>query len=141
MHVRLGLLMTAVVAAAGCEQDGVKGSDGVDASGQDGPTGPDADVGEDPCDMTGRWSAEQHTDSTALGANQHTTTWYFYEFAQTGDSFTATRSMNCGLIVDGTTTVTLDDNTQVIGGRRHAVGRDLQMSRRRAAEVAQLASR
>lgn len=111
MHVRLGLLMTAVVAAAGCEQDGVRGSDGVDASRQDGPTGPDADVGDDPCDMTGRWIAEQHTDSTALGANQHTTTWYFYEFAQTGDAFTATRSMNCGFVVDGTTTVTLGNDT------------------------------
>lgn len=122
MHVNLVLLMTVTLAAAGCEQDGVRGSDGVDGASQDGPTGPDADVGDDPCDMTGRWIAEQHVDSTALGANQHTTTWYFYEFTQTGDAFTATRSMNCGLVVDGTTTVTLGDDTLEALARMEVAG-------------------
>jgi hypothetical protein len=104
-------LSTIVLGAAGCEKDGVAGSDGTDALGIDGATGPDADVGADPCNMTGRWIAEQHVTATALSSPQRTTTWYFYEFSQTGDRFTATRAMNCGLVVDGTTTVTLDDAT------------------------------
>lgn len=102
-------VLTVAVMVSGCEQDGIAGSDGVDADGVDGPTGPDADVGEEPCDMTGRWIAEQHTVSVALGANQNTTNWYFYEFTQTGNRFTATKSYNCGFVVDGTTTVTLGD--------------------------------
>jgi hypothetical protein len=105
------IIAAALLVLAGCEKDGVNGSDGFDASSDAGPTGPDADVGEQPCNMTGRWIAEQHTTAIALGSPQNTTTWYFYEFTQTGDAFTATRSMNCGLVVDGSTTVTLDDAT------------------------------
>jgi len=120
MRIQLGLLMSATLAATGvtlglgatgCERDGVNGSDGFDAAADAGDTGPDADVGDQPCNMTGRWIAEQHVTSTALSSNQNTTTWYFYEFTQTGDRFTAVKSMNCGLVVDGTTTVTLDDAT------------------------------
>src|SRR5688572_19222000 len=104
-------LLTVSILVSGCEQDGIAGSDGVDAGGDDGPSGPDADVGDQPCDMTGRWIAEQHTVSVALGANQNTTNWYFYEFTQTGETFTATKALNCGFVVDGTTTVTLGDAT------------------------------
>lgn len=115
MRIRHGLvismLSTTALAPAGCEQDGVRGSDGTDASTDAGGGGPDADVGEQPCNMTGRWIAEQHVTAVALGSDQDTTTWYFYEFTQTGDRFTATRALNCGLVVDGTTTVTLDDAT------------------------------
>jgi hypothetical protein len=110
MRCLLHLLAIATV-VAGCERDGVVGEDNLDAGGDAGPTGPDADVGDLPCDMTGRWIGEQHTVSVALGADQRTTTWYFYEFTQTGDRFTAVRSLNCGFVVDGTTTVTLDDAT------------------------------
>lgn len=108
---RLLRVLAVSILVGGCEQDGIAGHDGVDSGGVDGPSGPDADVGEQPCDMTGRWIGEQHTVSTALGANQNTTNWYFYEFTQSGDRFTATRALNCGFVVDGTTTVTLDDAT------------------------------
>lgn len=108
-----GLLrvLTVAVMVSGCEQDGIAGSDGVDSGAADGPSGPDADVGEQPCDMTGRWIAEQHTVSVALGANQNTTNWFYYEITQDGDRFTATKALSCGFVVDGTTTVTLDDAT------------------------------
>lgn len=108
---RLLRVLTVTMLVSGCEQDGIAGIDGIDAGGDDGPTGPDADVGDDPCDMTGRWIGEQHTVSVALGANQNTTNWYYYEITQTGDAFTATKALNCGFVVDGTTTVTLDDAT------------------------------
>lgn len=120
MRVHLDLLKTATMVAAGavglaalagCERDGVNGSDGLDAGADGGATGPDADVGTLPCDMTGRWIAEQHVTSMALGSAQNTTTWYFYELTQSGDRFTAVKSMNCGLVVDGTTTVTIDNAT------------------------------
>ena len=111
MRFVLGAVVAVAVPAAACAKDGVNGSDGVDAGADAGPTGPDADVGERPCDMTGTWIAEQHTTSTALSTDQNTTTWYFYQFTQTGDRFVATRSYNCGLVVDGTTTVTIDDKT------------------------------
>jgi hypothetical protein len=104
-------VLTVTFLVSGCEQDGIAGNDGVDAGGDDGPTGPDADVGDKPCDMTGRWIGEQHTVSVALGANQNTTNWFYYEFTQTGDRFTATKAYNCGFVVDGTTTVTLSDPT------------------------------
>src|SRR5450432_2739604 len=98
-------------AAPGCSKDGVAGDDSVDAGADAGPTGPDANVGANPCDMTGVWIGEQHTVSTALGADQNTTTWYYYKIAQTGDHFAVTDQLNCGLVVDGTTTVTIDDAT------------------------------
>lgn len=104
-------VLAVTLMVSGCEQDGISGNDGVDSGGIDGPTGPDADVGEQPCNLTGRWIGEQHTVSVALGANQNTTNWYYYEFAQTGDAFTATKALNCGFVVDGTTTVTLGDAT------------------------------
>ena len=100
-----------IVLVGACSSDGVTGSDGVDA-GADAPmVGPDANVGANPCDMTGTWIAEQHTTSTALGSDQNTTTWYYYQITQSGDRFTVVDQLNCGLVVDGTTTVTLDDAT------------------------------
>ena len=64
-------------------------------------------VANEACNLTGSWVAEQHVVSTALNTDQNTTTWYYYEIEQTGDTFTMTKVMNCGLVVDGTTTVTL----------------------------------
>jgi hypothetical protein len=103
--------MTGLGSGAACSSDGVMGEDGVDAGADAKPTGPDANVGASPCDMTGTWIGEQHTTSTALGSDQNTTTWYYYKITQTGDRFTVTDQLNCGLVVDGTTTVTLDDAT------------------------------
>ncbi|HVK73510.1 MAG TPA: hypothetical protein VM734_09310 [Kofleriaceae bacterium] len=105
------LLVAATSGSVACAKDGIRGDDGPDAGPDAAAGGPDADVGPQPCDMTGIWIAEQHTTSTALGSDQNTTTWYFYQFSQTGDRFTAVKSLNCGLVVDGTTTVTLDDAT------------------------------
>ncbi len=110
-QLELLTIVALVAAVAACEQDGVAGDDGTGVEIDAGPTGPDADVGDQPCDMTGRWIGEQHTVSIALGANQNTTNWYFYEFTQTGERFTATKAYNCGFVVDGTTTVTLDNAT------------------------------
>jgi hypothetical protein len=93
-----------------CNPDGVQGDD-------DGPDRPDAGddsdapVGDTPCDMSGRWIAEQHVTSVALGADQDTTTWYYYEITQEGDTFTITKGLNCGLVVDGTASVGIDDAT------------------------------
>lgn len=107
--------------ATGCPQDGVNGDD---VSGDDidaGGGGIDAEVGDTPCDMTGRWIAEQHTVSTALSTDQNTTNWYYYEITQEGDRFTVVDSLNCGFVVDGTTTVTLDDATlQALAGTENA---------------------
>jgi hypothetical protein len=99
------------IALVACSSDGVNGSDGTDAGADAAAHGPDANVGARPCDMTGVWIAEQHTTSTALSSDQNTTTWYYYKIAQTGDHFTVTDQLNCGLVVDGTTTVTIDDAT------------------------------
>jgi len=94
-----------------CSNDGVDGSDGSDAGIDSMATGPDANVGTNPCDMTGVWIAEQHVTSTALSTDQNTTTWYYYKIAQTGDKFTVMDQLDCGLVVDGTVTVTLADAT------------------------------
>lgn len=97
--------------AAACAQDGVNGDDdGNDAPDADS-TRPDAEVGDAPCDMTGRWIAEQHTVSVALSTDQRTTNYFLFDITQEGDVFTITRALHCGFVVDGTTTVTLDDAT------------------------------
>jgi hypothetical protein len=108
MRFILGLALAAALAA--CAEDGVTGDDDDDATG-DGGVDVDAPPADLACDMTGVWIAEQHVTSIALGADQNTTTWYYYEFTQDGDDFTAVASLNCGLIVDGSTTVIIDDAT------------------------------
>jgi hypothetical protein len=114
----LGSVLSMFAAAAACSfcactPDGVEGDDDGGDDAPDANTGPDADVGDQPCSMAGRWIAEQHVVSTALGADQRTTTWYYYEIEQAAgsDTFTITKVNNCGLVVDGTTTVGLDDAT------------------------------
>jgi hypothetical protein len=106
----IATLVAACVTSA-CAPDGVLGDDD-GAGGPDGG-GPtiDADVGDSPCDMTGIWIAEQHTISIALATEQHTTNWYYYSIEQDGEAFTIVDALNCGFVVDGTTTVTLDDAT------------------------------
>jgi len=94
-----------------CAPDMVLGDDGATMGDAGGSSGPDANVGSGPCDMSGVWIAEQHTVSTAIGADQNTTNWYYYAITQTGDRFTITDGLNCGFVVDGTTTVTLSDAT------------------------------
>jgi hypothetical protein len=110
MRIVVGLTCVLAI-AAGCSKDGVSGDDGPDAGADASNSGPDANVGASPCDMTGVWIAEQHVTSTALSSDQNTTTWYYYKFTQQGDHFTVVDQLDCGLVVDGTTTVTLDDAT------------------------------
>ncbi len=54
--------------ASACVHDSVGADDiaGDDVAVDAGPNGPDADVGEGPCDMTGVWIVEQHTVAVAL---------------------------------------------------------------------------
>ncbi len=103
--------MVAAWLAPACAPDGVLGDDDGVGDPDGGTSGPDADVGERPCDMTGVWIAEQHTVSIALATDQNTTNWFYYRIEQTGDRFTIVDQLNCGFVVDGTTTVTVDDAT------------------------------
>lgn len=99
------------LALSACAPDQVLGDDDDTAHGDGGASGPDANTGNGPCDMTGTWIAEQHTLSTAIGADQNATNWFYYSITQSGDRFTIDASYNCGFVVDGTTTVTLSDAT------------------------------
>jgi len=95
---------------AGCPQDRVLGDDDSQAP-DSGPPPVDAPRPDAACDMTGLWISEQHIVSTALGADQRTTTWYYYQITQEGDVFTITKGLNCAFVVDGTTTVSVNDAT------------------------------
>jgi hypothetical protein len=102
------------VLAASCASDGVRGDDGlpiVSDAAADAVPGIDADPNR-PCDMAGAWIAEVHTiSSSMLGGDQNTTNWFYFEFSQDGESFTATRTLHCGLLVEGSVTVRLSDAT------------------------------
>jgi hypothetical protein len=125
--MRMLLLAALMFLLAGCPKDGIAGDDGGDdVTGDGGPTGPDADVGDTPCDMSGVWIAEQHTVSVALATDQLTTNYYYYEIEQTGDRFTIVDAMNCGFVVDGTTTVTLGDATLEALARQEMAGPNRQ---------------
>jgi hypothetical protein len=124
--MRMLLLGALMFVLAGCPKDGMPGDDGDDDGGDDdGGTGVDSGVGE-PCDMSGVWIAEQHTVSLALSAEQFATTWYYYEIEQTGDRFTIVDGMNCGLVVDGTATVTVGDATLEALARQEMAGPNRQ---------------
>ena len=118
------LAVTAVASLAclaACPNDGIRGDDGLPIGGPDGggplPGEPDATPTIDgtapatPCDMTGAWIGELHTTSTALGADQRATNWYYFEITQSGERFTIGKALHCGFIVEGTTSVTLADAT------------------------------
>jgi hypothetical protein len=99
------------ILVCGCAHDRVLGGDDSGDDAGDDTSGPDADTGEGPCDMSGIWIAEQHTVSLALGQDQNTTNWYYYSIEDSGDRFTVVEALNCGFVVDGTTTVYLGDET------------------------------
>jgi hypothetical protein len=121
MRIAVICLAIALPATAACNPDQVLADDDGVTSGDGGHQGPDANTGNGPCDMTGVWVAEQHTVSSALGADQNTTNWYYYAITQSGDAFTVTDSLNCGFVVDGTTTVTLKDATlEALAGTENA---------------------
>jgi hypothetical protein len=62
------------------------------------------------CDMTGVWIEAEVAFAEALSAQQTTVNWIYYDIVQHGDRFIAQKSLNCGLKVSGTTTVTLRDD-------------------------------
>jgi hypothetical protein len=108
-------IATAIVALTGCPEDGIRGDDGLpgpaDAAPIDGVPQADADPNR-PCDMTGAWIAELHTVSNSqLGGDQNTTNWFYFEFTQDGERFTATKTLHCGFLVQGSVTVRLSDAT------------------------------
>jgi hypothetical protein len=119
-HAACWVLGSVLVLASGCAKDGVGGDGDGDGDGDAG--GADAVPVNQACNLTGRWVAEQHVVSTALSADQRTTTWYYYEISQSGDTFTIDKVLNCGLVVDGTTTVTLGDDTLECLAKNEAAG-------------------
>jgi hypothetical protein len=109
------LMLALLVASVGCTEDRVVQPAG-DSDAHLAAQEPDADTtlpdgGGGSCDMTGRWIGVQVVYASALGAQQKTVNWFFHEITQTGDSFTIVQSLNCGLRVTGTTTVTISDVT------------------------------
>jgi hypothetical protein len=124
--MRMLLLGALMFVLTGCPKDSDPGDDdGDDDSDDDGGTAVDAAV-DQPCDMSGVWIAEQHTVSLALSAEQFTTIYYYYEIEQTGDRFTIIDAMHCGLVVDGTTTVTIGDETLAALARQEMAGPNRQ---------------
>ncbi len=97
--------MAGAGAAGGAGMAGRGGSGGVPGLGGSG--GASSAL----CDMTGKWIEAEVTFSDALGARQTTVNWIYYDIVQRGDRFQAVKSLNCGLRVTGTTTVTLRDAT------------------------------
>lgn len=63
------------------------------------------------CDFTGLWAAKQLTVSEALGLPQTSNNWFYLEIKQTGDEIVFVRSLDCGIEVAGTATVTLSRMT------------------------------
>jgi hypothetical protein len=120
--MRMLLLGALMFLLTGCPKDTNPGDDGGD-DGVDGGGGTAVDAAvSEPCNMSGVWIAEQHVVSLALMAAQRSTTWYYYEIEQTGDRFTIVDGMNCGLVVDGTTTVTIGDATLAALARQEMAG-------------------
>jgi hypothetical protein len=74
-----------------------------------------------PCDLTGRWIAEQHTTHRILGIEQRTTAWLYFDIRQSGDAFTIERELHCGYTSTGLTTVHLPDATlEAVARHEHA---------------------
>jgi hypothetical protein len=107
--IRAAVVGVCVLTGA-CVKDGVGADDDIDDP-DGGGGGPDANVGDRPCDLSGRWIAEQHTVSVALATDQRATNWYYFEITQSADRFTIERALHCGFVVDGSTTVVIDDAT------------------------------
>lgn len=59
------------------------------------------------CDMTGYWAIRQSTylRETILGGLQVSSNWFFFRFAQEGDSFRVLDALDCGIEVTGSATV------------------------------------
>jgi len=80
------------------------------SSGQGGTPQPQG--ADDPeCDFTGVWIANQMTVSEALGLWQTSNNWFYLELQQTGSTVVVTKSLDCGIEVLGTATVTLSRKT------------------------------
>lgn len=74
-------------------------------------TDPPAVATDPDCDFTGVWMARQQTVSEALGLGQTSNNWYFIEFSQSGTALTVVDSMDCGIEIRGSATVTISRAT------------------------------
>jgi hypothetical protein len=64
------------------------------------------------CDLSGRWIATEHRVATALGAQEASHTWLYYETTQSGSSGTITKGLDCGQNVRGISSVSADVDYQ-----------------------------
>jgi hypothetical protein len=125
--MRMLLLGALMFVLTGCPKDSGPGDDESDDDGGAAVDAAAVDAAVDQaCNMTGVWIAEQHTVSLALGAQQRATIFYYYEIEQTDDRFTIVDAMHCGLVVDGTTTVTIGDETLEALARQEMAGPNRQ---------------
>jgi hypothetical protein len=51
------------------------------------------------CDLSGRWLIAQRVLTTALGQQQSSHTWFYYEIEQKGANLVVTRGLHCGFVV------------------------------------------
>jgi hypothetical protein len=49
------------------------------------------------CDLSGRWLVTDREVSTALGAEEATHEWLYFEMSQTGTQLTVTKGLSCGM--------------------------------------------
>jgi hypothetical protein len=99
---------------------GTKGAAGEDmsiptagsgGSAGDGKEQPPAGATDADCDFSGVWAGQQLTVSEAIGVGQTSNNWYLLELKQTGDAIEVTNSLDCGIEVQGSATVTLSKAT------------------------------
>jgi hypothetical protein len=64
------------------------------------------------CDLSGRWIATDHTVATAIGAEEASHTWYYFELTQSGGSGTVSKGLDCGQNVRGISAVSADVDYQ-----------------------------
>jgi|HubBroStandDraft_1064217.scaffolds.fasta_scaffold49357_2 hypothetical protein len=71
---------------------GDAGSDGGDTPDEAGL--PTSTLG---CDLSGRWLVTDREVSTAIGAEEATHEWLYFEMSQTGTQLTVTKGLSCGM--------------------------------------------
>jgi hypothetical protein len=81
-------------------------------SGFDGASGIEGGVPADPnCDLNGRWLIAQRVLADALGQQQASHNWFYYELRQDGTSVTVTKGLHCGYEVKHVTVLGADVDT------------------------------
>jgi hypothetical protein len=84
------------------------GGGGTDTGGGGGgkPTSPD-------CDLNGRWLVSQRVVATAIGQDQASHNWFYYEIKQDGDDVTVTKGLHCGYEVKKLSALAVNVNSEV----------------------------